>query len=227
MLSHPLLIGRIAAAAVLGGVIGYQRDRHGKMVGLRTHAMVALAAATFMIVSAEFVYYEHYQPGDPVRVDPSRIAAAVVSGIGFLAGGAILRNGLTIQGLTTAAGLWLVTAVGLAVGSGMWVEGLAATALGLVVLSLLRGIEARSIGSRRITVVTDDVGAVEDVRRAIAELGAKVIAEISQSSERREDGRRVETTFEVQIPDRVPVGRIVGAIQDVRAVERVEAATEN
>src|ERR1700685_1006931 len=97
---------------MLGAVIGYERDIHGRPAGLRTHALVALASSTFMVVSTHMVYFQHYQHGDLVEVDSSRIAASVVSGIGFLAGGAILRTGFTIQGLTTAAGLWLGAAGG-------------------------------------------------------------------------------------------------------------------
>src|SRR4051812_35791951 len=113
MLTHTEMITRIAVGAVLGGVIGYERDVHRRPVGLRTHLLVAMTAATFMVISSQFVYWQHYQKDDLVGVDASRIAASVVSGIGFLAGGAILRTGLTIQGLTTAAGLWLVTAIGM------------------------------------------------------------------------------------------------------------------
>src|SRR4051794_9078389 len=97
VLSHIELIGRIAAGALLGGVIGYERDRHGRPVGLRTHFIVAMTAATFMVVSSQFAYLQHYGEHDLVEVDASRIAASVVSGIGFLAGGAILRTGATVQ----------------------------------------------------------------------------------------------------------------------------------
>src|SRR4029079_14435270 len=88
-----------------------ERDIHGRPAGLRTHAVVALGSATFTVVSTHLGYFQHYKPGDFVEIDGSRIPASVVSGIGFLAGGAILRNGITVQGLTTAAGLWLGAAV--------------------------------------------------------------------------------------------------------------------
>src|SRR2546428_3575220 len=113
---HWELLVRVAVGTALGGMIGYERDIHGRPAGLRTHLIVALASSTFMVVSTHFVYFQHYAKEDLVAVDPSRIAAAVVSGIGFLAGGAILRTGLTVQGLTTAAGLWLVAAIGLSAG---------------------------------------------------------------------------------------------------------------
>jgi putative Mg2+ transporter-C (MgtC) family protein len=103
---HLELILRICVAAVLGGIIGYERDVHGRPAGLRTHALVALASATFMVVSTHFMFEQHYPGGATVPADGARIAAQVVSGIGFLAGGAILRTGLTVQGLTTAAALW-------------------------------------------------------------------------------------------------------------------------
>src|SRR5690349_24968592 len=113
MSPHDLeLLLRIVVGTALGSIIGYERDIHGRPAGLRTHALVALASATFMVVSTHLAYYQSYHQGDFTEVDGSRIAASVVSGIGFLAGGAILRTGLTIQGLTTAAGLWLVAEIG-------------------------------------------------------------------------------------------------------------------
>src|SRR6204780_2605739 len=95
MLSHAEMLVRIGAGAALGGVIGFERDRHGRPVGLRTHLIVAMAAATFMVISSQFVYWQHYGKDDLVEVDTERIAASVVSAVGFLAGGAILRTRTT------------------------------------------------------------------------------------------------------------------------------------
>ncbi|MFO0685321.1 MAG: MgtC/SapB family protein [Sandaracinus sp.] len=135
------LVLRIVVGTLLGSVIGYERDIHGRPAGLRTHALVALASSTFMVVSTRVVYFQHYHDGDFAEVDGSRIAASVVSGIGFLAGGAILRTGLSVQGLTTAAGLWLVAAIGLSAGGGMYVESVVATLIGIVALTVLRRFE--------------------------------------------------------------------------------------
>jgi putative Mg2+ transporter-C (MgtC) family protein len=143
------LVLRIVVGTFLGGVIGYERDIHGRPAGLRTHAIVALASSTFMVVSTHFVYFQHYVAGDLINVDSSRIAASVVSGIGFLAGGAILRTGVTVQGLTTAAGLWLVAAIGLCAGGGMYVESVSTTFVGIVVLTLLRRFEDKDDRVRR------------------------------------------------------------------------------
>src|SRR5262245_60045364 len=135
MLPHLELVLRICVGTALGAVIGYDREVRGHAAGLRTHVLVALASSTFMVVSTHFVYAQGYGNGDVVRVDPSRIASTVVSGIGFLAGGAILRFGLTVQGLTTAAGLWLVSAIGLAAGGGMYLESAVATVIGMATLT--------------------------------------------------------------------------------------------
>ena len=129
---------RMAAAIFLGGAIGYERELREQPAGLRTHLLVALGSATFMLVSSQFVFFQHY-PGDGiVRVDGSRIASNVVVGIGFLGGGAILHSGLRIKGLTTAASLWLVAAVGLAAGAGMYLVAMSATVLTLFALVVLR-----------------------------------------------------------------------------------------
>jgi putative Mg2+ transporter-C (MgtC) family protein len=139
---------------LLGGVIGYERDIHGRPAGLRTHAVVALASATFTVVSTHLAFFQHYKTGDFTEVDGSRIAASVVSGIGFLAGGAILRNGITVQGLTTAAGLWLVAAIGMCAGAGMYVESVAATIVGITALTLMRRFEDKDNRIRRRLAVT-------------------------------------------------------------------------
>jgi len=97
----------VVGGTVLGAIIGYERDVHGRPAGLRTHLIVALASTTFMLISTHFVYFQRYAKEDLVAVDTSRIAASVVTGVGCLGGGAILRTGINVQGLTTAAGLWL------------------------------------------------------------------------------------------------------------------------
>ena len=115
------LLLRLGTSVLLGGAIGYERERREQPAGLRTHFLVSLASATFMIVSTQFVFFQNYINDGLVHVDVGRIASNVVVGIGFLGGGAILHAGLHIKGLTTAASLWLVAAVGLAAGAGMFV----------------------------------------------------------------------------------------------------------
>ncbi len=222
-LPHSVLLGRIAVGTVLGAVIGYERDRHGKHVGLRTHSIVAMASATFMVVSAQFVYFQYYGEGQHVEVDGSRIAASVVSGIGFLAGGAILRTGLTIQGLTTAAGLWLVTAIGLAAGGGMYVEAVVVTGLGTLVLTVLRRFEDKNDPRpqrRRITLVlSEGANVVQDAEAIIKELGG-VVSDV-EYERRLDEKRRIEITLDARLPATLEVGSLIQKLEALKDVRRI------
>lgn len=107
---HPQMLLRLVVAVVLGALVGYERERKGKPAGVRTHGMVCLGAALFTVVS---IY------GFGLSGDPTRVAAMIVSGIGFLGAGAVLHQRESVHGLTTAASLWVTAAIGLAVGVGM------------------------------------------------------------------------------------------------------------
>jgi putative Mg2+ transporter-C (MgtC) family protein len=222
MVNHVEFLARIAAGAALGGVIGFERDRHGRQVGLRTHLIVAMAAATFMVVSAKFVYFQHYAKDDLVAVDPSRIAASVVAGIGFLAGGSILRSGATIQGLTTAAGLWLVTAIGMCAGAGMYVEAVAVTAMGIVALTALRRFEDKDdrLTRRRISLVLgDESPGVSDIVQALRELGA-IVSDMDYDR-RLDEKRRVNVTLDARVPVSVTIETLVDRLEKQPGVRRV------
>ena len=216
------LILRILVGAVLGGVIGYERDRHRRPVGLRTHSIVAMASDTFMVISSHFVYWQHYGKNDLVNVDPSRIAASVVSAIGFIAGGAILRNGLSVTGLTTAAGLWLVAAIGMSAGAGMFIESLAVTLMGRFALTLLRRFEDKDdhVLRRRVQVTCDDPEAPAKVRAALVALGATV-QDIQYERRLDDDQKRIVETLEVKIVDTVGIAKVIEAIEAVANVRRV------
>lgn len=147
MLSQWEMILRLFIAAGLGSIIGAERERLVWAAGLRTHMLVCVGACLFMIVSA-FGFSDIL--GTPhVELDPSRVAAQVVSGIGFLGAGSIMLRGEIIRGLTTAASLWVVAAVGLAVGGGMYVAAIAATAIVLAILAGLKPIEKRFFAARQ------------------------------------------------------------------------------
>ena len=120
---------RLGVAAGLGGLIGLEREMRDREAGFRTHLLVCVGSALFTELS---IYGFPSEPGQPV--DPTRIAAQIVTGIGFLGGGAILKEGLTVRGLTTAASLWAVAAVGMAAGAGNWFLAVASTAIVLLAL---------------------------------------------------------------------------------------------
>jgi putative Mg2+ transporter-C (MgtC) family protein len=136
------LLFRILVAALFGGVLGLERDIHGRGAGLRTHMLVSAGASLFMILSIHIATLEIATPAGVTRVtDPGRIAAQIVTGIGFLGAGVIIKEGFTVRGLTTAACLWIAAAIGMASGIGLYLIAAITTVLSLCALVLLRRLE--------------------------------------------------------------------------------------
>jgi len=217
MISETEILARLALAALLGAVIGLERERKDWVAGLRTHMMVCLGSALIMIVSA---YSFSDVLGEHVTLDPSRIAAQVISGIGFLGAGTILflRQGI-IRGLTTASGLWTVAAIGLATGGGMYFAASVTTALAIVILWMIQPLEKRIAGRFRRwemqVTVTD--------RTAIAAIISRVFQydnlETSFSSMDQADGNYV-VTFRFKKHDKSTITQLVAGLQtDVHVKE--------
>jgi putative Mg2+ transporter-C (MgtC) family protein len=147
MISPLELVLRLVVAAVLGGLVGLERERLEWAAGMRTHALVSLGSALFMVVSifgfSDILNEQH------VILDPSRVAAQVASGIGFIGAGTIIFRREIVKGLTTAASIWAVAAVGLAVGGGMFLAAISATLLALVLLVLARPVKQRLFPKRK------------------------------------------------------------------------------
>ena len=141
------ILVRVSLAGALGGAVGLERELREREAGFRTHMLVAVGSALFTLVSA-YGFREFLTSGDAVvRADPTRIAAQIVTGIGFLGAGAIIRQGLSVRGLTTAATLWVVAAIGLASGAGYYSAAVITTLIALVSLWPLR-IAAHVVTSR-------------------------------------------------------------------------------
>jgi putative Mg2+ transporter-C (MgtC) family protein len=219
--AHPSLnwdeaLLRLALAGILGGLIGLERELREREAGLRTHLLVAVGAALFTIAGAYGF--------DSVRVDPTRVAAQIVTGIGFLGAGAIIRQGFSVRGLTTAATLWVVAAVGLAAGAGYYSGAVITTALVLVALWPLRVLAFRILRRFRADdgrlLVELPAGAgpgevIDEIERA----GARVTAMgVSQEGDRR----RLE--LDLALPHAVPAPRLVARIADVENVADVRWA---
>ena len=143
-----MALARLALAAGLGGAIGIERELHDRFAGLRTHLLVSLGAALFTIVSA--YAWTGFKFGNGVSYDPTRIAAQVVTGIGFLGAGAIMRQGISVRGLTTAATLWMAAAIGMTCATGYYSVAALATGVTLMALWPLRIIERRYIDRVRV-----------------------------------------------------------------------------
>lgn len=140
------IILQLVLAAIFGGLLGLEREYKRKEAGLRTYSLVSLGSAFFTIVSFEAYRNFINQPG--VNLDPSRIIGQIVMGIGFLGAGLIIFRGFHVEGLTTAAGLWVAAAIGAAVGAGLYVPALFVTSLVIGILSGLRLLEERAFGKR-------------------------------------------------------------------------------
>lgn len=178
------MVLRLVLATVLGGMVGIERGKGDRPAGLRTHVLVCVGSTLFMLVSI-FGFGDttpvHTTVDDlGVRRDSARIAAQVVSGIGFLGAGTIIHEGLSVKGLTTAATMWMVSAIGLAVGSGMYIVSIASTILTLVVLTVLHSWE-KQIGLRGKTAtrlivarVQNRPGIITDVTNYLSINGVKL-----------------------------------------------------
>lgn len=133
MTSYLELILKLILSLVLGGIVGYERENKSRPAGLRTHILVCIGAALVQITAINY-----YRNSNLADMDPMRLGAQVISGIGFLGAGTILKEGANIKGLTTAASIWVVGCIGLAVGTGLYVEAAAAT---LMIYAALKGFE--------------------------------------------------------------------------------------
>ena len=169
---------RIGLSLVLGGIIGFERERDSQPAGLRTHMILVVGACLAMMLSVNIA--------SKAGSDPTRLAAQVVSGIGFLGAGAILRSGFNVKGLTTATTLWTMAIVGLAVGVGYYAVAAITTLVLMIVLSVMDVVEKRFVRINVIRNITVDVhdhkGVVRDVRKAMARIADQVITFSIQKS---------------------------------------------
>ena len=200
------LLLRLVVASLCGAAIGFERTRRLKEAGLRTHCVVACASALLMIVSkycfADLAVGETAELLGSRGADPSRIAAQIVSGIGFLGAGMIFRNGMTVRGLTTAAGVWATAAVGMAVGSGLYFIGLFAALLIVVTQMVLHrlNVGADAYSSQKLSIAFYQSDAVrEALERMFSDLEAQIL---ESSIERDEDGLM---TYRLVIRSKRPV----------------------
>jgi putative Mg2+ transporter-C (MgtC) family protein len=220
-LSSAEVILRVALAAALGGAIGAEREIHEREAGLRTHLLVSVGAALFTLVSAYAWEDFRFSAAGGVTFDPTRISAQIVTGIGFLGAGVIIRRGLSIRGLTTAATLWVVAAIGVSSGAGYYWAALVTTALVLLTLWPLR-IVAREVmarvrpGEPRLLVELPTGGRAAAVVEALETIDVRIDG--FQIDDDR-DGRHV--ALEVEVPrdrrdDVVPALARLDAVTGVR-----------
>jgi putative Mg2+ transporter-C (MgtC) family protein len=211
---------RLGLAAVLAGAIGVERELREQEAGLRTHMLVCVGATMFMLVG---VYaWADMRLGNQIGVvvDPSRVASYVVSGIGFLGAGAIIKHGINVRGLTTAASLWVVAAIGVAVGVGMYTFSIATTALVIVALwplsQVKRIIQGKADEPRRLAVMLEPRASVVPVLAAIEENGFGLDSvEVGEEEEARRLDVVITTAADASLG---------GLIDDVLGLDGVRSA---
>ena len=215
------LIGRLALAAALGGLVGWERESHGRAAGLRTMILVCTGACLIMITSLDvYRLFRHLDVNSVVRLDPARIAYGVITGIGFLGAGAIIRQEDRVRGLTTAACLWLVTAVGLAVGCGFYIMALTATTLAYATLVLLKSLErfANPDTYNTLKVVADETLRVDQLRGALQPMRIKIL---SYRMERDVVQRNVTVELDLRYRETDIAEKAVTAVAALRGVNFV------
>lgn len=190
---------RILLSAVLGALVGLERTKRQKEAGIRTHCIIACAAAVFMILS-KYAFVDPASALGTRGVDGARIAAQVVSGISFLGAGVIFKNGNSIRGLTTAAGMWGTAAVGMAIGAGMYWVGLIEAAILVTIQIILHRfpVGADALTTQEILVEMADTQEMQD---KFDELLARHRGQVTESSLTREEGYlRMEITAKLEPP---------------------------
>lgn len=213
------IVFKLTLACILGGLIGLERESLNRPAGLRTYTLVCVGSALAMVVSLD-MYYQFYKT---VNADPGRIAAQVVSGIGFLGAGTIMREGATVRGLTTAAGLWVVACIGLAVGAGLYAPAIATTVLILFILIYFVKIEERYTGMREykglVLVVQDGPGQVGAIGSMLGDLGV-LIKNIQLT--RVENSHDLEIELLIQLPPNLSLQQVIDELALIRGFKSID-----
>jgi putative Mg2+ transporter-C (MgtC) family protein len=216
------LVFRLTLAAVLGGAVGLEREIREREAGLRTHLLVSVGSALFTLVSAYAWNDFTFSRANGLTFDPTRIAAQIVTGVGFLGAGAIIRQGLSVRGLTTAATLWLVAAIGMASGAGYWEAAVITTVGAIVTLWPLRIVahqlivRVRPEHEQRLLVEIESGEAAAPVLGALEELRGRVTQfEISDTRDAR------ELVVTVEFPRALAPSAVAGRLGQLRTVRAV------
>jgi len=213
------IIFKLTLACILGGLIGLERESLSRPAGFRTYTLVCVGSALAMVVSLD-MYFQFYKT---VNADPGRIAAQVVSGIGFLGAGTIMKEGATVRGLTTAAGLWGVACIGLAVGAGMYIPAIVTTALILFVLIYFVRFEEHFTGMRLykgiVIVVTDGPGQVGRIGSLLGDMGV-LIKNISLT--RVEGDNLLEIELLLSIPSEINIQEVIHNLSMAKDVQKID-----
>ncbi len=218
------IIFKLLLGTLLGGIIGFERQTHGRPAGFRTQLLVCVASVLLMIIS-EGYYAGSVGIAGQFRIDPTRIAAGAMTGVGFLGAGVILKTGATVQGLTTAACIWIVSAIGLAVGAGQYAAAISGFIITFISLWFLRILEARMPRTvyKYVTLTTDASGDEDLIRELFARQGFSIIRMDYLVTFPEKEKTYI---FTVAGQHGTPVRQVVEALSGQKAVQKLEIRSQ-
>lgn len=216
-----IVVFKLMISVILGGLVGYERQFKNRPAGLRTHILVCIGATLVQIISVDYYSINNFYNSDPMR-----LGAQVISGIGFLGAGTILKEGINVKGLTTAASLWVVACIGLSIGSGLYFESIVATIFIYFCLKWIKDVEKRLVeGKRYITlkiIVRDQPGVIGEIASF---LGKRRINIIYINLERVDD-YYVEVELTVNMPYMQDSTQLINEISTLDVVENINMEEE-
>lgn len=214
------IVRHLGVAAVAGGLIGFERSYHGRPAGFRTHTLVCMASSILMLVT---IYQQQWFPGniETVRIDPTRMAQGVMTGIGFLGAGVIMKEGLSVRGLTTAASIWITAAIGILAGVGFFGAVFIGTTFALVVVLAFRWIETRipTLAYAHLTLrFSRDVTLPEAELLELIKTEGFSVANMSYSAER--EGDFFEYSMTIRTPSKENMHRLSDILSDLESITK-------
>ena len=223
MLNEWVIVFRLVLSAVLSGIVGFEREFHGRAAGFRTHILLCVGSTLIMLTSIHI--FDVYSSRVPI--DPARLAAGVVTGIGFLGAGTIMRYKASVRGLTTATSLWVVAGIGLAVGSGLYFGSIFTTIIAVVALmffSKLEHVMIRKDWYKTIIIETKDgVEQLKKIREALSEYGSEIN---DFEVDRSEDGMNMILKFDLKLSTNKHNVQLIHDIARLEGVKSVKWEAE-
>ena len=220
MISPYEIILKLLLGALLGGIIGFERQTHGRPAGFRTQLLVCVACVLIMIISESYYIQNSLKP-EYARIDPTRIAAGAMTGVGFLGAGVILKTGVSIQGLTTAACIWIVSAIGLAIGAGQYVAGITGFAITFISLWFLRLMEIKipTMAYKYVTVLTDKSGDEKAITSIFENRGFKINKMDYEINIMDQEKKFI---FTISSNDRTSIKEVLDAVAGLKFAKKLE-----
>ncbi len=219
MLNEWIIVFRLVLSAILSGIVGFEREFHGRAAGFRTHILLCVGSTLIMLTSIHI--FDVYSSRVPI--DPARLAAGVVTGIGFMGAGTIMRYKASVRGLTTATSLWVVAGIGLAVGSGLYFGAIVTTFIAVIALmffSRLEHVMIRKNWYKTIVIETKDgLEQLKKIREALSEYGSEIN---DLEADRSKDGTHMILKFGLKLTTNLHNAQLIEAIARLEGVKSVK-----